>query len=129
MQPYLMEKYGPKKEDMKNLDEQVEFEKAEEERRVREKLRELEKKSQQQGIKVQTDFNLKDKGDFPDLLESKKTASEDPKERLTEVIGIVKNKPATYKKKMNEMFPSLGEEDNSSPQGPIKGEKKSEVKK
>ena len=33
MQPYLMQQYGPKKEEMKDLEEQVEFERAEEERR------------------------------------------------------------------------------------------------
>ena len=70
----------------------------------------MERRSQQRGIKVQTDFNLKDKADFPELLEKKKTAAEEPKERLAEVAESVRSKPATYQKKINEMFPSLGEE-------------------
>ncbi len=93
---------------MKNLDEQIEFEKLQEERKVKQTLKEIEKKHERNGFQIKTDFNLVDKGDFPDLVIEKKSEGR-KEENLREVIQIVKDKPATYQKKINEMFPSLGE--------------------
>ena len=48
-----------------------------------------------------------DKGDFPDLVVGKKGEVK-KEEHLKEVIESTKDKPATYQKKINEMFPTLG---------------------
>lgn len=61
-----------------------------------------------QGYQIKTDFNLVDKGDFPDLVLEKKSESKN-QDSVKEVIQMVKEKPATYQKKMNEMFPTLGQ--------------------
>jgi hypothetical protein len=79
---------------------------------VKQTLKEIEKKHERNGYQVKTDFNLVDKSDFPDLVIEKKGEVK-KEENLQEVIQIVKDKPATYQKKINEMFPSLGE--SSSP--------------
>lgn len=57
---------------------------------------------------MKTDFNLVDKGDFPDLVAEKKEEVK-REDNMREVLQIVKEKPATYQKKINEMFPTLGE--------------------
>jgi hypothetical protein len=75
---------------------------------VKHTLKEIEKKHERNGFQTRTDFNLVDKGDFPDLVVEKKGEAR-KEENLTEMIHIVKDKPATYQKKINEMFPSLGE--------------------
>lgn len=49
-----------------------------------------------------------DKGDFPDLVIQKKEVKKE--DNLRDMIQIVKEKPVTYQKKINEMFPSLGED-------------------
>jgi hypothetical protein len=47
------------------LDEQIEFEKLQEEKKHKLTLKEMEKKNNQKGYQIKTDFNLIDKGDFP----------------------------------------------------------------
>lgn len=89
-----------KKEELKNLEDQIEFEKLQEEKKVKNTLKEIEKKNEKKGFKVKTDFNLVDKGDFPDLgLEKKEDLKRE--DNLKEMIQIVKEKPATYQKKIN----------------------------
>ena len=56
-----------KKSELKNLDEAIEFENYQEEKKAKLTLKEIEKKNQMQGYQIKTDFNLVDKGDFPDL--------------------------------------------------------------
>jgi hypothetical protein len=51
---------------------------------------------------------LVDKGDFPDLFAEKKEEAK-KEEKFKDVIQTVKEKPATYQKKINEMFPTLGQ--------------------
>ena len=71
-QPALEKEYGLKKEDLKNLDEEVQYEKLQEEKKAKQTLKEIEKKHQSKGFQIKTDFNLVDKGDFPDLVIGKK---------------------------------------------------------
>lgn len=75
-------------------------------------LKQIQKKNQ--GFQIKTDFNLVDKGDFPDLIKEKKKEVK-RQEKFKEVIEDVKDKPATYQKKINEMFPSLGSEPEPRP--------------
>lgn len=71
-------------------------------------MKDMEIKNKNMGYHSKTDFNLNDKGDFPELLQPKKT-SQNEDESYRDVIHSTKNKPATYQKKMNELFPTLGD--------------------
>ena len=66
----------------------------------------MEKKNQKKGYQIKTDYNLVDKGDFPELVEKKEEIKRS--DQFKEVIQTQKQKPATYQKKINEMFPTLG---------------------
>lgn len=100
----------------------------EQERKAKQTLKEIEKKNRNKGFQIKTDFNLVDKGDFPDLgLEKKEEAKKS--DRFKEVIQSHKDKPATYQKKINQMFPSLGNDDpKPSKEEPKKEEIKPPVK-
>ena len=78
-----------------------------EEKKIKQTLKQIEKKNEKKGIQITTDYNLKDKGDFPELVEQK-NASGQKNDNFREVVQTQKNKPATYQKKINEMFPTLG---------------------
>jgi hypothetical protein len=82
------------------LDEQIEFEKLQEEKKHKLTLKEMEKKNNQKGYQIKTDFNLIDKGDFPELVIEKKN-DEKKEDKFKEVISTVRDKPATYQKKIN----------------------------
>lgn len=124
MQPELEKQFGLKKEELKNLEEQIEYEKLQEERKAKQTLKEIEKKNQLKGFQIKTDFNLVDKGDFPDLVTEKKEEAK-KEEKFKQVIMSVKDKPATYQKKINEMFPTLGAPEEAFP-SPGKEESKKE---
>lgn len=111
---YLEEQYGPKKEEMKTLDEQVEYEKFQEEKDQKKKLKQIEKKNKDMGYHAKADFNLSDKSDFPDLQGNTVKKTEATPENYREMIESTKNKPATYQKTINEMFPALGSDEPSS---------------
>ena len=84
------------------LEEQVEYEKIEEQRNHKKKLKDMEIKNKNMGYHAKTDFNLTDKSDFPELLQpKKKKETEDTNENFKDVIGSAKSKPATYQKKIN----------------------------
>ena len=68
----LDKKFGPKKEELKTLDEKVQFEKEQEERNHQKKLKDMEKRNKDLGYHAQTNFSLNDKSDFPDLILDKK---------------------------------------------------------
>lgn len=57
------------------------------------------------------DINLNDKNDFPELVPTKKSDPKHDKEKedIKQVFGIAKSKPATYQKKINQEFPTLGQ--------------------
>jgi hypothetical protein len=61
-----------KKEELTNLDDQIEYEQLEEEKKAKRALKEIAKKNEKKGFQIKTDFNLVDKGDFPDLIAEKK---------------------------------------------------------
>lgn len=82
-------------------------------------MKEIEKKNRNKGFQIKTDFNLVDKGDFPDLVLEKKEETK-KSDKFKEVIQSVKDKPATYQKKINEMFPTLGSDEPK----PVKEEPK-----
>lgn len=61
------------------------------------------------GYHSKANFSLSDKSDFPDLVVNKKSEQTNAsREDFRDVIDNVKNKPATYQKKINELFPTLG---------------------
>lgn len=70
--PELEKKFGRKKEELKTLDEQIEYEKIQEQRIHNKKMKDLEIKNKNMGYHANTNFNLNDKGDFPELLQQKK---------------------------------------------------------
>lgn len=107
--PYLYEKYGIKKSELKTLEEKVEYEKQEEERKEKKRLKELDEKNKNLGYHAKTNFNLEDKGDFPELIADKKK-DQQAKEDFKEIMNTGKQKPATYQKKIEELFPTLGNE-------------------
>jgi hypothetical protein len=109
--PELEREYGPKKSEMKTLDEKVQFERDQEEKSHKKTLKAIEKKQKTMGCFPESAVNLNDKTEFPDLMgNSKKTETVDvSNQNLKEVIQTAKTKPATYQKSINEMFPTLGE--------------------
>jgi hypothetical protein len=56
---------------------------------VKNTLKEIEKKNENKGFKVKTDFNLVDKGDFPDLVIEKKEEAK-REDNLKDMMHIVK---------------------------------------
>lgn len=86
----------------------------------------MEKKNENMGYHSKADFNLNDKGDFPDLLQGQKKNEDSQKvSNFRDVIENAKSKPATYQKSINEMFPSIGEESSTKEEAQVsKGEKK-----
>lgn len=63
-------------------------------------MKDLEIKNKNMGYHAKTNFNLNDKGDFPELLQPKK-AGQDGHENFRDVMHNAKSKPATYQKKIN----------------------------
>lgn len=68
----------------------------------------MQKKNKDIGYHAKTNFSLNDKSDFPDLIigGNKNNAMT---ENYTDVVETAKSKPATYQKKINELFPTLGD--------------------
>lgn len=71
----------------------------------------MEKRNKDFGYHAQTNFSLNDKSDFPDLILDKKPV-ESAKDNFRDVVDNAKSKPSTYQKKINELFPTLGSEQN-----------------
>ena len=97
--PYLEKEYGLKKSELKSLEEKVQFENLQEEKKIKQTLKEMEKKNEKKGYQIKTDYNLVDKGDFPELVEKKEDIKRS--DQFKEVIQTQKQKPATYQKKIN----------------------------
>jgi hypothetical protein len=55
------------------MEEKVEFEKLEEEKKMKKQLKEIEKKNESFGFTNKSNFSLQDKGDFPELVIGKKS--------------------------------------------------------
>lgn len=66
--PELEKQFGPKKEDLKTLEERVMFEKEQEEKNHKKNLKDIEKKNKDMGYHAQANYSLNDKNDFPDLI-------------------------------------------------------------
>ena len=64
------------------------------------------------GYHAKAEFNLNDKSDFPDLMpQNNKKVQQQAADHgnFKEMIQNTKNKPATYEKAINELFPALGD--------------------
>lgn len=68
------------------------------------------------GYHAKANFSLNDKNDFPDLVVPNKNAQSIP-QNYADVAETAKSKPATYQKKINELFPTLGDNSNDTNQG------------
>lgn len=126
-QPELEVEHGKKKNEL-TLEEQVEFETELEEKKIKKQIKTLELENKKRGYEARTDFNLVDKGDFPELSGANSKHHSKPEEQFKEVVQSSQQKPATYQKKINEMFPTL-DSDQDAHSSPKEKDKKENDKK
>ncbi len=81
---------------------------------MKNQLKKIQIESKKRGYEIKTDYSLADKGDFPQLDPNLiKKSQKKVEQSLKNVYEESRQKPATYQKKINEMFPALGEDDDS----------------
>lgn len=88
----------------------------------------MQKKNQDAGYHAKANFSLSDKSEFPDLIVGGGN-TQNLTERYTDVAETAKSKPATYQKKINELFPTLGDNNTNSNEDNGKKEEKPAEKK